>query len=501
MVVMRKSSLFITGLLCFGTVFLLLVGLHTYQYFRIRSNLAPLLIQEAGRENLQEIERFFKQITSTLTMVRDWGVNDTLDLQDTVGLNKKFFPLLDNQETIRSLILADEQGMEYYLYRQDDHWITRSRQGDDSVLRWQQWKAPDHAVKRWEEASEYNPRQRPWFRQAIGRQGVSWTSVYTFYQSGEKGITASISWQNRRAVVCGLDLPIRQIRDLLEARQERQAYTLFLVNRDDSTVITASDDEKTAILAEEAITSWKAGAAPAGQVVTFQRDRERWQAIFKPVNRENLSFWLGVAAPANRISTPFASALLSFTTREVLMAMAGGLLLFLLVWQLRRSGGPEETTPLQLLEQTIAGGESSRAEFKSTVRTNLKTGKQGKEIELAWLKAVVAFLNSQGGILLLGVADDGSILGLDADGFDSNDRCLLHIKNLLNQHLGAEFFRFIRITLVETPDGRVVMIQCTPAGKPVFLRIGKNEEFYIRSGPASTKLSPSQIVNYIQKKQ
>ena len=42
------------------------------------------------------------------------------------------------------------------------------------------------------------------------------------------------------------------------------------------------------------------------------------------------------------------------------------------------------------------------------------------------------------------------------------------------------------------------MIECTKATDPVFLKIGKNEEFYIRSGPSSVKLSPSQIVNFVQ---
>ena len=46
---------------------------------------------------------------------------------------------------------------------------------------------------------------------------------------------------------------------------------------------------------------------------------------------------------------------------------------------------------------------------------NLKSGKNGKEIELAWLKGVVGFMNTNGGILLIGVDDSGTILGIDAD--------------------------------------------------------------------------------------
>jgi hypothetical protein len=97
------------------------------------------------------------------------------------------------------------------------------------------------------------------------------------------------------------------------------------------------------------------------------------------------------------------------------------------------------------IRNLIRAGESSSLEFKSTMRTNLKNEKPGKEIELAWLKAVVGFMNSDGGILLIGVSDDGEILGLDADNFANEDKCRLHFKNLINTHIGVEFTRFISL--------------------------------------------------------
>ena len=57
----------------------------------------------------------------------------------------------------------------------------------------------------------------------------------------------------------------------------------------------------------------------------------------------------------------------------------------------------------------IADGESDTVEFKSTARWNIKAGQKGPEIEDAIVKSVAAFLNSGGGTLLIGVADDGSV--------------------------------------------------------------------------------------------
>ena len=90
------------------------------------------------------------------------------------------------------------------------------------------------------------------------------------------------------------------------------------------------------------------------------------------------------------------------------------------------------------VKQMIAVGESDLLEFKSTVRTNLHTGKPGKEIELAWLKSVVAFCNTEGGTILIGVNDKGQILGLEADNFQNDDKCLLHIQNLIGEHVGID---------------------------------------------------------------
>ena len=55
-------------------------------------------------------------------------------------------------------------------------------------------------------------------------------------------------------------------------------------------------------------------------------------------------------------------------------------------------------------------GESPWLEYKSTLRTRTDTGEVWKVLEGAVLKTVAAFLNSyDGGTLLIGVADDGSV--------------------------------------------------------------------------------------------
>ena len=136
------------------------------------------------------------------------------------------------------------------------------------------------------------------------------------------------------------------------------------------------------------------------------------------------------------------------------------------------------------------------------MRMNLHTKSAGKEIELAWLKGVAAFLNTEGGILLLGVADDGRALGLDEDRFENEDKCRLHFKNLLNQHLGPEYARFVRFEIHTLDDRRIGAVECERADAPAFLRYdGKGEKveaFIIRNGPSNVELSVSRALRYIR---
>ena len=76
-------------------------------------------------------------------------------------------------------------------------------------------------------------------------------------------------------------------------------------------------------------------------------------------------------------------------------------------------------------------GESEAVEFKSTLRTNLHTGNKDPRMELAVLKTLAGFLNTNGGTLVIGVSDDGNPVGIQADGFDNEDKMNLHLVNIV----------------------------------------------------------------------
>jgi len=88
----------------------------------------------------------------------------------------------------------------------------------------------------------------------------------------------------------------------------------------------------------------------------------------------------------------------------------------------------------------IKSGESEKVEFKSTIRWNLKADRQDKNIEIAWLKGVVGFLNTNGGHMLIGVNDDGDFIDvIKTDRFPNEDKTLLNVNNLIKSHIGFHY--------------------------------------------------------------
>jgi len=148
----------------------------------------------------------------------------------------------------------------------------------------------------------------------------------------------------------------------------------------------------------------------------------------------------------------------------------------------------------------IKKGEGRELEFKSTLRKNLHTNELDKKIEHSVLKTINAYLNSDGGTLLVGISDNGEIMGLGHDEFPDHDKLNLYFTNLIKQHIGSEYLPFIKYDIFKVRDKHVLKIDCEASDKHVFLKLGQDEEFYIRNGASSAKLSGSALIDYINNK-
>jgi len=121
-------------------------------------------------------------------------------------------------------------------------------------------------------------------------------------------------------------------------------------------------------------------------------------------------------------------------------------------------------------------------------------------MEHSCLKTIAAFLNSKGGHLVIGVSDSGEILGIEKDGFPNEDKMNLHLVNLIKDRMGPQHMLHIEPRFEFVDGKRVLVVRCKPSDIPVYLREGNTEQFFTRTGVATTELMPSQIQAYIQQR-
>jgi hypothetical protein len=159
------------------------------------------------------------------------------------------------------------------------------------------------------------------------------------------------------------------------------------------------------------------------------------------------------------------------------------------------------STPIQLtLAEMINNGETHQMEFKATLRTNLHTNQRDPKMEFTVMRTLAGFLNANGGILTIGVNDDGSPLGIEVDSFENEDKMALHLVNLVKSQLGITNMALIHIHFDDFENHRVLIVECSRAVKPVYMKDGSNERFFIRTGPSTTELSTKEAVEYIKER-
>lgn len=160
------------------------------------------------------------------------------------------------------------------------------------------------------------------------------------------------------------------------------------------------------------------------------------------------------------------------------------------------------TSVLPSISDLLKKDEHENLEFKSSFRWDTRQNTVNHNLEKSTMKTVAAFLNSQGGHLVMGVSDSKEIVGLardygslnrkDTDGFEN------HFTQVFHNMIGAEFRQFVKLNWSKVDDKECCIVSVTPSRKPAYLKNDNNgEEFYIRTGNGTTSLKFSEANGYI----
>lgn len=147
--------------------------------------------------------------------------------------------------------------------------------------------------------------------------------------------------------------------------------------------------------------------------------------------------------------------------------------------------------------------ESHHLEFKESARIDVRTGQVSKEMELEVLRTIAAFLNTDGGVLLIGVSDQKVVKGIgrdlktlgqrpNSDGFSS------WLTSKLSDLLGAVAAAHSKIRFDSIDDRVICRVDVSPIATPTYVKTSGGEEFYIRANNTSRKLGLIEALEYLR---
>lgn len=209
-----------------------------------------------------------------------------------------------------------------------------------------------------------------------------------------------------------------------------------------------------------------------------------------------------------------------FSSQQWFINLSSSAVLALLGCVVGISYGGGEFRPQEIVRDALEKGESESVEFKESLRWDQwqkdekSTAALRSVSEGIAIKTIAALLNnSEGGTLLIGIADDKRVVGLQRD-YESfgtgstnysqdkdRDRFQLHLRSLLASNLGSDISKlYVHVAIVEYERKDICVAHAYPSLKPVFLSDNKSKNFYVRHGASTVALDIETAMTYIDKR-
>jgi hypothetical protein len=156
------------------------------------------------------------------------------------------------------------------------------------------------------------------------------------------------------------------------------------------------------------------------------------------------------------------------------------------------------------LSALISKGESDELEFKSSYRYDYRQQKVNKALESVIMKTISGFMNTQGGSLLIGVADDGSILGLEADyntlSRKDSDGYTQLLMSAIADKMGTPACKLVKILFHMHEGKEVCRVIVLPSPMPVYVKEDNQPRFYVRTGSGTREMDIQEAITFIKAK-
>jgi hypothetical protein len=161
------------------------------------------------------------------------------------------------------------------------------------------------------------------------------------------------------------------------------------------------------------------------------------------------------------------------------------------------SGGAK---PARSVEELISADESELVERKETLRAH--GGSVPDEVIVDQvLKACLGFLNRRGGHVIVGVTDDGTVVGIDRDikMCGSVDKLLQFLTDKVRTKIGNSGIDLISVTTPRCGDSTVMIIEVLPSPEPVFPAkpVDGKDGLFVRNNNTTNVLVGKEALDYV----
>ena len=161
----------------------------------------------------------------------------------------------------------------------------------------------------------------------------------------------------------------------------------------------------------------------------------------------------------------------------------------------RDGGGVEDIINL------ITQEEGTHLEFKSSLRYDRDTKQRNQALEMVVLKTICAFMNAEGGTLLIGLSDDNQVIGIDEDytiiKSHNRDGFQNLLMSMVSNSIGNYYLQYVDVVFHNVLGKDLCQVNVSASMKPSYLTNKGKQEFYVRTGNNSRPFKISEATEYI----
>ena len=274
---------------------------------------------------LDKSKTFLKTARDAADLTQRLEAKKVVNSKDPDLMVKYFYEQLQINKQFASIYYANTNGDFIMLLRNEDGYlskqITTNHIGNRLSTKKQYDNKMDKILTTLRTYDTYDPRIRPWYKEALKQKSLIWTNPYVFFTSSQPGITTASPIYNKKnkiVGVVGVDIEISELSKFISNLKISENSRVFMMDESlniiafpDIDTIKFNEEEQTSKLktlydlddhttlkAYEKLISKNNLSLNKKEFLTFKsKDGTIYHALFLPLKVNNINWTIGMYLP------------------------------------------------------------------------------------------------------------------------------------------------------------------------------------------------------------